>query len=122
MLFSCACLSLPLVQVYMVKANFLTSRGLRASPQFLLSACDFFRWSKAKPEGDALPARLPAVVCEAAHHEGMVRVLKAEKKPATLERKLNMALLSAHVALMFCFLKYRKVTVFFFIQYQILLS
>lgn len=94
-----ACLSVTLIQVYMMKAIFLTSRGPRASSQFSLCACDVFRWSKAKPEGDPLLARLPLVVCEAAHHEGNGQ---KQKKAATPERKQYMVLLNANVDI-FCF-------------------
>lgn len=69
------------------------------SSQFSLCACDVFRWSKAKPEGDPLLARLPLVVCEAAHHEGNGQ---KQEKAATPERKQYMVLLNANVDI-FCF-------------------
>lgn len=98
-----ACPSVALAQVYTMKALFLASRGLRASSQLSLCACDVFRWSEAKPEGGPLLARLPLVVCEAAHHEGTV---KGRKKAAAPERKHNVALLNAYVDI-FCFWKKR---------------
>lgn len=65
---------------------FLTTKVLKTLCYFVLYPCDVFRGSKAKPEGDPLLARLPVVVCQAAHNEGEVRMSQAENTHNTKQK------------------------------------